>query len=378
MSNIKFDVNSEAIKSYLIDRTIRMHMKSKKNPEYKKLYKQSGLMGTALDKRILSFIKKHPEVFNNIKLVNSKGSVFEDFITISPLFESENYIELLKNRMAIGYDLNDQEINGMKAFFEDFEKLSNAPEIKEVVKETKRYKSLIERDWQATEPQIKRYVEDVIGSRVENEGMVQIFIMPRMFDIHKTCPITGKKTFAFYGNQQGISREKCIAHLAHQAIHQPVFPYTQSMLGEDREEFHAFIKFMSDKEVYHRITGASYLDIDTPKENAKVMANVYPYWLGYLHRNDAQKGKNPAEEIKKDISRDKLAFDKLSSNSKKRKLYSLYNFEKLDSERIAKFFQDKRGMSPYDVSRNINFRDKNNIYKLEYLIAKNRYVSNSR
>lgn len=367
MSNMKFDVNSDAIKSYLIDKTLKMYMKCSKNPEYIKKYKQLGLMGTNLDRRIVKFIKKHPEVFKNKKLVNSKQNIFEDFITLSPLSKNENYRQMLKNRMIIGYDLTEQEIECMESFFEDFQKLSNAPEIKELIKDTKRYKSLIERDWKSTESQIKNYVEDVIGYRAENVGKVNTYIMPQMFDIHKTYPISGDKTFLFYGKPHGTSREKNIAHLAHQAIHQPILPYAQSMLGKEKEKFHAFIKFLSDKEIYHKFTGGSYLDIDTPKEDPEVMAEVYPYWLGYLHRNDAKKGRVPTEEIEKDILRDKTAFEHLSPQSKKRKAYSTYHFEKLDSQKIADFFKDKRGMTPYDVSKHINFNNKRNIYKSKYL-----------
>ena len=87
----------------------------------------------------------------------------------------------------------------------------------------------------------------------------------------------------------------------------------------------------------------------------------------YLNRNDVQKGKDPIQGIMDDIARDKVAFNKLSDNSKKKKDYSLYNFDKLDPEKIANFFRDKRGMTPYDVSKKIDFRNKESIFKSEYI-----------
>ena len=96
------------------------------------------------------------------------------------------------------------------------------------------------------------------------------------------------------------------------------------------------------------------------------MGRVYPFWLGYRYRNSDKEGLDPAEEIEKAINRDKEYFEKLPINSKKRKLYENYEFEKLDPEKIAKFFKAKRAITPYEFAK-LDFEDKQNIYQDRYL-----------
>ena len=38
-------------------------------------------------------------------------------------------------------------------------------------------------------------------------------------------------------------------------------------------------------------------------------------------------------------------------NSRKKKLYSTYNFEKLDPTKISKLFREKRGITPYEFAK---------------------------
>ena len=73
----------------------------------------------------------------------------------------------------------------------------------------------------------------------------------------------------------------------------------------EKQEYHAFIKFLADKDVYNQLTGKSYLDIVTQNENPEVMGKVYPFWLGYRYRNADRQGLDIEEEISKAIQRDK-------------------------------------------------------------------------
>ena len=96
------------------------------------------------------------------------------------------------------------------------------------------------------------------------------------------------------------------------------------------------------------------------------MGKIYPYWLGYKHRNDKKNRLNPVEEIKKEIARDKAFYECLPANSRKRKMASFYNFDAISPEKVEMFFNGKRGMTPYEFAK-INFEDKRFVYKDEYL-----------
>ena len=145
------------------------------------------------------------------------------------------------------------------------------------------------------------------------------------------------------------------------------------MTRDEKESFHAFIKFLTDKEIYSSLTGRSYLDIETVKENSNVMGKVYPFWLGYRYRNIDKQGLNPAEEIRKAIKRDKDYFDNLPQKSRKRKLFESYEFEKIDADKLSTFFKARRGITPYEFAR-LDFEDKTLVYKDEYLKKKSEDV----
>ena len=101
------------------------------------------------------------------------------------------------------------------------------------------------------------------------------------------------------------------------------------------------------------------------------MAKMYPFWLGYRYRNADKEGLNSVIEVKKAITRDKEYFDSLLENSKKKKAFSVYNFEKLDAEKIAKLFKDRRAITPYEFAK-LSIEDKSLVYKGRYVSEEGR------
>ena len=230
------------------------------------------------------------------------------------------------------------------------------------------YKNSIEKAWRLNERQIMKYVTSVLGYEPENIGKVHTYIMYPTFNTHRCYQLSKNKSYLYFGKSGEKDPNKILAYLSHQDVHQPILPYTSTMTGTDKEKFHAFIKFLTDKDVYNYLSGKSYLDIVTQNENPKIMGKVYPFWLGYRYRNDDKIGKNPVEEIRKAIERDKEYFDSLPLNSSKRNLFSSYQFEKLDPEKIALLFREKRSITPYQFAK-IDFDRTDLVYK-------NRFISN--
>ncbi len=364
--NMSFAVNDDAVVCNLISGEYRARLSSRNNPEKRELYRNRKVMDAS--PAITRFIQNHQRVFSNRKLIHSDGTnFFGEIVPLSSLAGTESHKEMLKSRLKYEYDLTDEELPEMDSFIDDLYRLNQEPEIKSIVNETKSYKNSIERIWRLNETAVMSHIKSVLGTyEPEILGKVSTYIMYPNFDTHRSYQLTGNKTFLFFAKSGESNPNKIIASLAHQAIHQPMLPYKPSMTKKEKEEFHAFIKFLTDKDIYNQFSGNSYLDIVTQGENPEVMGRVYPFWLGYRYRNSDKEGLDPAEEIEKAINRDKEYFEKLPINSKKRKLYENYEFEKLDPEKIAKFFKAKRAITPYEFAK-LDFEDKQNIYQDRYL-----------
>ena len=79
------------------------------------------------------------------------------------------------------------------------------------------------------------------------------------------------------------------------------------------------------------------------------MGKVYPYWLGYLYRNAAKEGVNPEEAIRQAIARDKEYYSRIPEGTRKKKLFSKYNFDMIDPAKVAQYFKARRAITPYEI-----------------------------
>lgn len=366
-SNMNFAVNEDSVLCNIMNGEIRARIISKRNSSKKELYKKRGVINTS--PTIKSFIINHKEIFGNQKLVHGDGSnFFDEILSISPLSESENYKDALKTRLEYQYGLTEDEIIDMMAFFEEFKQMEQSPDVKKIIDDTEVYKDSIERAWKSNESKIMKYVKSILGYEPENIGKVSTYIVYPNFDTHRCYQLSSNKTLLFFAKSGETDPNKILAFLTHQAVHQPILPYKPTMTQKDKEIFHAFIKFLTDKDVYNYLSGKSYLDIVTRGENPEVMAKVYPFWLGYRYRNIDKQGEDSVQAIQTAINRDKDYFDKLPENSKKRKLYSKYEFERLDPKKIAVLFRERRGITPYQFAK-LDF-NRDSIYKEKYVNKK--------
>lgn len=363
-TKINFTIDKMSILCNIMNGEVKARLDSKHNPEKKRIYKKMGVIDTSY--AITKFMYNHPNVFGNKKLIKKKGNIFEEMLPISSDNGKSTYIEEVNKLIKYTYDLSETEKKDFNSFLLDFWNLSADNEIKEIIKTTKIYKDSIEKIWKANEDFALKCVHDIVDLELVPVGTVCTYIMYPSFNIHRTCISKSNQINLFFGKMKETNPNKIVAYLTHQVVHQPMLPYKSTMTKKQKEVFHAFIKFLTDKEVYYRLTGKSGLDIVTQNEIPEAMAKVYPYWLGYKFRNAEQNGKNPEREILKTIQRDKKYYDRLLEKSKKRQLYKGYEFEKLDPLKIASYFKEKRGITPYQFYK-IDFDNKNYVYKDEYL-----------
>lgn len=364
-SYMKFLVDDQSLVSNLLDGEVRGIVYSRKNPEEKEHLKQLGIINPT--ESIHNFVKKYFKLMVDQKFINQDGTtIFSTILPIAPLASTPEYSDMIKNRMRYVYGVKEEDMPKMNTFIRDLNSIKQTPEMKDIVDHTRNYKRSIERVWKLNEDDSLKHVKSILGYEPKEHGKVNAYIMYPSFNIHRSCQVSEDKTSFYFAKSGETDVNKIVAYLTHQAVHQPLLPYKTEMTGIKRQEFHAFIKFLTDKEIYAKRTGKSYLDIVTQGENGEIMGKLYPYFLGYRYRNADRQGKNIQEEIENAIKRDKAYFDRIPKTSKRRKLFETYNFEKLDPEKIAMLYSEKRVITPYEFVKN-DFSNVNSIYKEEYL-----------
>lgn len=343
-SNMHFAVDRNAVTSGIISMQMKDKVDGKHFPSVRK------------------FMSKYPSVCE--KTHRDGTNLFDELVPISTLPNMAAHTSMIRSRMLYEFDIDEESLPEMGSFVRDFYELQQSPEIKRVVDSTVSYKNTIERLWRLYEGQILKNVKSILGYTPENIGKVNTYVMYPIVDTHRTYQVSEGRTSLFFGKAGEKDRNKILAYLAHQAVHQPMLPYKPHMTKAEKEEYHAIIKFLADKETYTMLSGKSYLDIITPGENQEIMARVYPYWLGYRYRNVDKQGLNPIEEIRKAIVRDSEYYRGLPAE--KQAAFSVYEFDKLSPEKIATFFKDKRGYTPYQLA-GLDLSDRSKILKSQYV-----------
>jgi hypothetical protein len=364
---MNFKVDPDALALNLIDGEIRGRMATRNNPAKRADYIKLGIINSSSS--INEFMRNYPQVFGNPKFIHSDGSnFFEEIMPIVTTSKEPQYNQI-KSRMKYGCDLSEDELSQMDGFITDLYGLKDEPEIQNMVSKTETYKRSIERAWKLNENIIMKHIYRVLDYVPEKSGKVDTYVVYPNFNTHRSYQSTDNKTSLFFGKHGEKDLRKILANLSHQRVHQPMLPYKKTMTREEKEEFHAFIKFLTDKDIYHELSGGSYLEITTPKENPEVMGKIYPFWLGYRYRNAKKEGLDPVEEIKKAIERDKTYYDSMPDNSSQKALYAHYEFDKLSPEKIVAFFRERKGIDPYQFAK-LDFDNKEAVYKPAYLRTK--------
>ena len=360
-SNMTFTVNSNAIGWGLASIHTRAVKSARNNPRKMKLYKENGLIDVAPS--VTSFMNKYKNYINTGKLVHTDGSnFFGGIIGLSSISDTPEFRSRIKSVLQYEYGFSDTESQEVETFIDDLVKLGETDDVQIATSKTKKYKDSIERLWQTNESRIMRYIVDILGYEPQNVGKVCAFIMYPNFDTLRTSQVSKDKINLFFGKRGERDSSKLLAYMTHQAVHEPMLPNLTTMTKSQKDDYHAFIKFLTEKDVYNRLTGKSYLDIVTHDEKPEIMGKVYPFWLGYRYRNY----NDSSEQIRMAINRDQEYYNNLPENSKKRKLYNTYNFEKLDPNKISRFFREKKGMTPYDFSK-IDFSKVDKLYREQYI-----------
>lgn len=353
-SGMKFTVNSTGVMADLFAKRFAVEGMVRNNPERRKALEEMEIIGTPLDTEIVSTIAQSGGVIKKYMLTGSGKNIYD---TISRLSHNkpENFKDAMASKVVYMYDCPEDSVDEICSLVPDCQEVLKTESGKRMIRRTIEYKNRIENLWGRCEHNLDRYTNQVIGEAnlAPNGKKILVSVMAPIYNNERNSSEEKDKSIFYYSQSEARSREEqnhnrayTIASLFHEKIHETVLPYKLYMTKKQKDRFHAFIKFFANKEVYHMITGKSYLDIETPREDQELMAKVYPFWLGYLHRKDT----DPVGQIQADINRDRKAFNRLNKNSKKRKTYEKYDFKNLSAVKIAQFFVGKKGMSPYEFA----------------------------
>lgn len=355
MSGMKFVVEPTGVITDLFAKRFEVEGIIKNNPEKKEHLKRQNIIGTPLDGEIVKAIRHDRRTFLRYPSILMGDNIYSAISTLS-YKEPEDLRSSVSSKAVHLYDCPEEAIDEIMGLIPTCEGVLQTDAGERIISQTVEYKNSIANLWERCSESLDEYITEVVGEEnLQSNGKeVVVSVRAPLYKNQKNYGEEKSKTIFFYSQaipstdeERKKSNAYTVAALCHEKVHETLLPYKIHMTQDEKKKFHAFIKFLTDKEIYHMITGESYLDISTVNENNEVMAKVYPYWLGYLHRKDS----DPIAEIQKDINRDKKAYDELSDDSVKKQKYSSYNFDRLSPQKIAQFFVGKRAMSPYEFAK---------------------------
>ncbi len=219
---------------------------------------------------------------------------------------------------------------------EYFDKMiTDLMEIRESIFETgQANKEILEQDWNRNKELVNEFFKEVIG--FNDNVNIDVFVSG------KKSGAMGEKGKIQFGPMGAEGNN--VVYLAHEALHAKILPYLPGMKREERNNIHSVIQYLADKELNFRLTGESYLSLGVHKGTRESMKNMYPFFLGYLYRNN----ENAEDRIRQAILRDYVASKKTEIQDSGLKGVS---FLELDSKKIADYFTDKKDISLYEFCR---------------------------
>ena len=356
MNKVRFLTNRYAILFNSIENKIDMAADIHYNPERKAHYEKIGVKGSEWDKVLNKFIKENPAIFKNKKLVNiSKGpereNVFRDLTSIASVSEREGKEvlgERIESRLKTVYQITDEEYEAMGNLMAKFDALIESPEFKKIHQLAYAYKKSLALNWEQNKDKILEYYESLVnGSNTKNS--LTVYVLPPLSETNRVYTENSEESSLFYASESNLRKKdknQDIINIATAAFKYAYVPAKYTMVGKAKKRLNAFSMFASTKELSHRFSEMSYIEGTIDPELAEEMSEMYPLWLGYLHRKD----KNPVLGIKEDLVRDAYMFKLLKKdNAAVDRYYSAYDFENISPDSIATFFRDKKSFTPYQL-----------------------------
>lgn len=231
-----------------------------------------------------------------------------------------------------------------QTFINALQKLMATEEFQDLYNTTLNYRKELESNWNANKEEISEFISKVTG--IQAEGSSKVMVLPPLFDNGFTT-------------RNGIYYSRChddrknhdlmeLVYLTHESMHSHVLPYLMDQEEETEKKLHGFIQYLCDNELFSRLASKRGVDYQYGENQQhdiddKTFANMYPFFVGYLYRNE----ENPVKCILYNMIKNKKYHT--IENKTGKHIVLMYSPDK-----IAQLFQGKKDLSPYDFAR-INF-----------------------
>ena len=219
------------------------------------------------------------------------------------------------------------------------------PQFRKIIEEAEAYKVKLEGKWREDESIVGEYFKEIFGQ--EMNSAVDVYVVPPQYSAGETH-FNNSGNFIVWGSDKtNEDNHYDTVYLAHEILHAtymqyPDFPkdLEREQRKQKRDNIHSAIQYLADKELNHRLTGQSYLTNPSHPFLIETMKKMYPYFLGYLYRNEEKAD----EKVRTALLRD-YNYRASQTETGKGSELAYVKFEQLSPKKIAKFFKDKSNMS---------------------------------
>lgn len=287
-------------------------------------------------------------------------------ITLNKEIKGESFIEVLNNGYEFLNDDNYLEVfnkciseyksqvkdssiidfinrieKNLPIFIGAMKKLMATEEFDNLYSITCDYRNKLENNWNNNKENISDFVEGITGKVFDKKA--KVMVLPPIFERGYTCRWKDRDIAYSHCFDPNAENNELIemVYLAHEFMHSQGFPYLSGQDRTAKNNLHGFIQYLTDNELCNRLSmqkGIAYQYGDNRHHGIdnKTFLDMYPYFIGYLYRNE----ENPLEYIATNMRKNRRFSAIRDENGSDKQLYSPIA--------IANYFRGKKNMSPYD------------------------------
>lgn len=232
-------------------------------------------------------------------------------------------------------------------FVGTMKKLMSTEEFENLYSITYDYKNKLENNWNNNKENISNFVEGITRKVFDKDA--KVMVLPPIFEKGQTCTYKDRDIVYSHCFDPNVKNNELIelVYLTHEFMHSQGFPYLNRKDRVATKNLHGFIQYLADNELCNRLSmqkGIAYQYGDNPHHGIdnRTFLEMYPYFIGYLYRNE----ENPVECIENNMKKNIKFSAVKDENGNAKQLYSPIA--------IANYFRGKKNMSPYDFA-NLDF-----------------------
>lgn len=349
LPKVNFKVNQYSVLFSSIASEIRAKGTIKRDSSKRAALEKLGLLDPNWTKVISEFANEHREDFLKSKLF-SKIEIFDTLIPFADKIGTPEFESIARSRLEYQFEMTDEEIEAAMRILteENLSKLVNTHEFSNVLAKTNLYRRKVESDWiRYSSANISSICELIGLNEIEacnknkkKQDSLTVLVLPPVAKVQRMADKTKENAVFCISVPGDDTREKTTytnGIIIDALIGSMVAARSIPMTAAEREKQDAYGKYITVKSLGVDLgNGKSIFDFQVPRENKKVMGQVYPAYLAYKHRRKPYE--EAVESIKGEIERDRLGLSKFNPVVSE-ELSGHYRFDELSPEAVAGLFR---------------------------------------